>query len=202
MNTSSQASQKRLNGTVKSWNDDRGFGFIAPSHGVAEVFVHISALPRDGTRPAVGESVMYELGRGKDGRPQAVNVTRKAMAPVSRKPTTRHRADNHRQPILPRLIRLVLLISLGVYGYSHYQNQVTVTTYSAEAQPYLAPAKLNTAVLPESGNFRCDGRTHCSQMTSCSEAKYFLSNCSGTQMDGNNDGIPCERQWCTGPLAK
>lgn len=44
--------------------------------------------------------------------------------------------------------------------------------------------------------FKCDGRIYCSQMTSCAEATYFLRNCPGTKMDGNNDGIPCERQWC------
>jgi hypothetical protein len=44
--------------------------------------------------------------------------------------------------------------------------------------------------------FSCDGRTHCSQMTSCAEATYFLRNCPNTKMDGNNDGVPCERQWC------
>jgi len=44
--------------------------------------------------------------------------------------------------------------------------------------------------------YKCDGRTHCSQMTSCEEAKYFLNNCPSTKMDGNHDGIPCEEQWC------
>jgi hypothetical protein len=44
--------------------------------------------------------------------------------------------------------------------------------------------------------FRCDGRTHCSQMHSCEEATYFMKNCPGVKMDGNNDGIPCEKQWC------
>ena len=48
--------------------------------------------------------------------------------------------------------------------------------------------------------FKCDGRTYCSQMTSCKEAKYFLNNCPGTQMDGDNDGIPCEQQLCSGLL--
>jgi endonuclease YncB( thermonuclease family) len=43
---------------------------------------------------------------------------------------------------------------------------------------------------------RCDGRTHCSQMRSCAEARYFLANCPGVKMDGDNDGIPCEQQWC------
>lgn len=43
---------------------------------------------------------------------------------------------------------------------------------------------------------RCDGRIYCSQMTSCQEATFFLRNCPGTKMDGNNDGVPCEKQWC------
>ncbi len=50
--------------------------------------------------------------------------------------------------------------------------------------------------------YRCDGRTHCSQMRSCSEAKFFLANCPGVKMDGNRDGTPCEQQWCTHPFAK
>ena len=44
--------------------------------------------------------------------------------------------------------------------------------------------------------FTCDGRTHCSQMRSCAEATYFIQHCPNTKMDGNNDGVPCERQWC------
>lgn len=52
-----------------------------------------------------------------------------------------------------------------------------------------APAALTTG-------FRCDGRRYCSQMKSCDEAKYFLRNCPGTEMDGDKNGIPCEKQWC------
>lgn len=57
---------------------------------------------------------------------------------------------------------------------------------------------LNSATLPALSNspYRCDGRKYCSQMSSCSEAKYFLSNCPGVKMDGDGDGIPCEEQWC------
>lgn len=44
--------------------------------------------------------------------------------------------------------------------------------------------------------YSCDGRLHCSQMTSCEEATFFQRNCPGVMMDGNNDGVPCERQWC------
>jgi hypothetical protein len=44
--------------------------------------------------------------------------------------------------------------------------------------------------------FHCDGRIHCSQMTSCAEATYFLQNCPGVKMDGEGDGVPCEKHWC------
>lgn len=47
-----------------------------------------------------------------------------------------------------------------------------------------------------SSSYTCDGRTHCSQMRSCEEATFFLNNCPGTEMDGDDDGQPCERQWC------
>ena len=55
-----------------------------------------------------------------------------------------------------------------------------------------APSKENRSI----PSFRCDGRTHCSQMTSCEEATFFLRNCPNVKMDGNNDGVPCEKQWC------
>ena len=44
--------------------------------------------------------------------------------------------------------------------------------------------------------FKCDGRQHCSQMRSCAEAKFFIKNCPNTKMDGDNDGVPCEKQHC------
>jgi len=48
------------------------------------------------------------------------------------------------------------------------------------------------SVAAQGASFRCDGRTHCSEMTSCAEATYFIQHCPNTKMDGNNDGVPCE----------
>lgn len=47
-------------------------------------------------------------------------------------------------------------------------------------------------------NFKCDGRTHCSQMHSYAEAVWFINHCPSTQMDGNHDGEPCEQQFGRG----
>jgi hypothetical protein len=46
------------------------------------------------------------------------------------------------------------------------------------------------------GRYTCGGKIYCSEMTSCAEAKFYLQNCPGTKMDGDNDGVPCEKQWC------
>ena len=66
------------------------------------------------------------------------------------------------------------------------------TSASEKQGPVSAAAPDSPAV----GSARCDGRVHCSQMTSCAEAKYFLSHCPGVKMDGDGNGIPCEKQWC------
>jgi hypothetical protein len=60
----------------------------------------------------------------------------------------------------------------------------------------VAPARSAPALPALSSGFRCDGRKYCSQMTSCAEAKFFLARCPGVQMDGDRNGVPCERQWC------
>lgn len=63
---------------------------------------------------------------------------------------------------------------------------------SSEKKDISNPPKENNKV----STFKCDGRIYCSQMTSCEEAAFFLKNCPNVKMDGNNDGIPCEKQWC------
>lgn len=64
-----------LNGTVKWFNDDKGFGFIAQENG-PDVFVHFSAINGTGRKTlSDGEAVSFEITDGQKG-PQAVNVTK------------------------------------------------------------------------------------------------------------------------------
>lgn len=187
-----------LSGKLRSWNDERGFGFIAPRDGGRELFVHISAFPRDGSRPTVGETLVYELGRGKDGKPQAVNVYRQALGPRSTYPRTPSRPHRRTRSPANALIGAALLVALGAFGYAKFNNHV------ARSRPEAPAAASQEADGPNavSSGYRCDGRKYCSQMTSCNEAKFFLKNCPGTQMDGNHDGVPCEQQWCTSSFSK
>jgi uncharacterized membrane protein YsdA (DUF1294 family)/cold shock CspA family protein len=64
----------RYQGTITSWKDEQGFGFIAPNGGGPAVFVHIKAFARRGVRPTDNAIVTYELGVNDRGQPRAVNV--------------------------------------------------------------------------------------------------------------------------------
>jgi cold shock protein len=61
-------------GTVKWFNADKGFGFIAPDDGTADVFVHFSAIVADGYRSLQeNQRVEFSVGQGSRG-PQAEQV--------------------------------------------------------------------------------------------------------------------------------
>ena len=91
---------------------------------------------------------------------------------------------------------IITVIIFGIIGYFVYgfiqdflhRNELTNQPVIEETLKIA-----NTqAVSSNPNHFQCDGRTHCSQMRSLEEARWFVRNCPNTQMDGNNDGEPCE----------
>lgn len=63
-------------GTVKWFNPEKGFGFITPDGGGADLFVHHTAILATGFKTLdEGQRVSFEVGRGQKG-PQASNVTK------------------------------------------------------------------------------------------------------------------------------
>lgn len=197
----------RFHGKLKKWNAERGFGFVVADHGDQELFVHVSAFPRDGRPPTIGEPLSFEMELDKDGRKRAVRVRRPGAPEPKAHRHQPHEQARH-QPRRPprrtgsnslgtRLVALVLVAGLGWYGYSQYTERTA--PLRAAPQSVMSPAQTAAPEIRQPA-FQCDGRKRCSQMRSCSEAKQFLSNCPGMEMDGNGDGIPCEEQWCTGPF--
>ncbi|HQR50138.1 MAG TPA: cold shock domain-containing protein [Methylophilaceae bacterium] len=124
-----------MNGKLTKWNDERGFGFITPTQGGQEIFVHISVFPKDGQRPHIGESLSFEIEIDNDGKKRAKSVSRPLRANASYRdqpvPTRHHEKHGLRGLIVP----LFILGAVGVYGYGSHMHKFSepAADYSTES---------------------------------------------------------------------
>ena len=68
----------------------------------------------------------------------------------------------------------------------------TAAVSATPAKPPTAPVS-NTPAATASGGFSCGGKRYCREMASCEEAKFYLTQCGVSSLDGNKDGVPCEK---------
>lgn len=190
----------RFEGTLTKWNDDRGFGFIKPKHGDQDIFVHISAFPKDGKRPSIGEKLSFEFQVGQDGKKEAKNLQCLDRPPaefVSHRPLIHTKDSTSSKSLLSRVFGLAILAMIGTFAYDQFSRRASLTSEVSAVSYETAEVVQPASASPNTRLYQCDGRQHCSQMTSCEEAKYFLKNCPDPKMDGDHDGIPCEQNLCT-----
>ncbi len=168
----------RFQGKIKSWNQAKGFGFITQNGDGKEVFVHISEFNKIHQKPTLNSLVTYEIGQDEKNRQRALNIKFVGEKVISKK----------------RHLNLESLFSLFIFGlilflvtdiYKHRGSTIGSSIYkSVYERDY------------KKSDYSCDGKTHCSEMSSCGEALFYQENCGRTEMDGDYDGIPCEKQWC------
>lgn len=94
----------RLEGVIRAWNDERGFGFIVPSHGGPEVFVHIQSMRHAVPRPSTNQAVTYAITMGPNSKPRAKDVA--LVAPAGKatagpNPTSSTQANQRAKPAVP-----------------------------------------------------------------------------------------------------
>lgn len=64
----------RTTGKITHWNTEKGYGFITPSTGAKQVFVHIRAFSKQGYTPVINQMVSFVLSNDNQGRPCATRV--------------------------------------------------------------------------------------------------------------------------------
>lgn len=188
-----------VDGVVKNYNAERGFGFISVDGQKKEIFFHITDCPNRDVEPKQGERFKFRIVDDQ-GKSKAQNIVRLDIQSEAERHTPQSRA-NARKNIIQRrnnkksssgsglgmtVIGLLVIVGLIYMLYGKYQRVQLANQPVATIQQIAEPTNLNP------NNYRCDGRVHCSQMNSREEARWFVRNCPGTKMDGNHDGEPCE----------
>ena len=203
-------------GVLVRWNDEKGFGFIQPEKNAAQdVFIHISVLKKMARKPIVGDSILFQTEVQNDGKRKAVIASIEGVAVVAASATTRshshiqsrnenfnnkNKAHYHspRKSSFNTIIPLLIIVAIVIFGFKQYQEFNEAP--AIDEVPVLTNEDTQPMPIYESATprFQCEaGKTHCSHMSSCAEATFYIQNCPNTQMDGNGDGIPCEHQWCS-----
>lgn len=204
----------RYYGTIIRWNESRGFGAIREESTASEIFVPLSAFNGDTQAPVEGQRVSFFIISGRKGRDEAQDV--RFVDDFEDLPSfssdAPYRNQGGRPAAAAGLFMAVFLCGVlsvaGWYGWQAWQNrqaqaaeaaaQKNVSMVAQVAEQMKADRKAwNEAVkspasAKKSGQFACDGRQYCSQMTSREEAEFFIRHCPNTKMDSDRDGIPCE----------
>jgi len=169
----------RFQGKIKSWDKTKGFGFITPNNGCKDVFFHITNVNETKGLLEVGSLVSYEMPVDATKRQQAINIEL-----VNEKGTQGIQASSL---FIYPLILMSGLIALVIYNLVQYQG----TTIQESIYKSLYERDYKET------DFKCEGKTQCTEIASCKEAIFYQDNCGNTEIDEDNDGIPCEEQLCT-----
>lgn len=178
-------------GKLKRWNDDKGFGFIASENDGTDIFIHISALKKMARRPLIGDVVIYQTDTDKNGKKKAVNATIEGVKEIRSKSGRAVSGSRNASKLFSSIITLSLIILIGLFAFNNFPLK------NSSQGDFIPSISFQRAEEENSHDYSCEGKIYCSEMTSCDEAKFYQRNCPGTKMDGDGDGIPCERQWCS-----
>lgn len=187
-----------IEGTVKNYNPDRGFGFIQIEGSSKDIFFHIRDFPKKHIQPKEGEKLKFYLDHN-NGKPRAKNIVRLDMIVQStsavysnpRKISIKQQNAKANFNFIDFIIggvAIVIFCAIFIPFITKLYNRENLK--GQPAKPLVTNPHLENQ--NPSSRFQCDGRIHCSQMNSYEEAVYFINHCPGTKMDGDRDGEPCE----------
>lgn len=209
-------------GKIVRWQDDKGFGFVKSDDFDKDIFLHITALPKGCPKPRIGDEIVFQVQNTPKGlqviKARYQNQPNSTVTSDIRQggfhlelekdeniPIKMKRANANYSPkrqikqsksisrgfknLLSTAFSLLIIGGIGYYAYTDLSHRFGSKPLIATTQNIIDTSNKTISTNP---NFKCDGRQHCSQMTSREEAEWFSQNCPDTKMDGDNDGEVCE----------
>ena len=102
-------------GQLKSWKDDKGFGFIQSSELQQDTFIHISTLKGMNRKPKVGDFIYFEVEKQTNGKSRAVNCR---IEGVAAKSIQRHKSRIQRNTSAPKSKAILILMVIGIGAFA------------------------------------------------------------------------------------
>ena len=106
-----------VKGVLKTWKEDRGFGFIKPDDGGKDIFVHISALKGVSRRPITGDVIYYQIAKDNRGKYKAINAQIEGVSIAEDKAGDLLKINSSKKGIIAMAVGLIIIIIIAVLIY-------------------------------------------------------------------------------------
>jgi cold shock protein len=111
--------KKMVKGVLKTWKEDRGFGFVKPDDGGKDIFIHISALKGVGRRPITGDVIYYQIAKDNRGKYKAVNAQIEGLSIAEHKPGDVLKIRSTKKGMIAIAVGLIIIIAVVVFFYKN-----------------------------------------------------------------------------------
>ena len=109
--------RRMIKGVLKTWKEDRGFGFIKPDDGGKDIFIHISALKAASRRPVTGDVIYYQIAKDNRGKYKAINAQIEGVSLVEDKAGELQKPSRSKKITIATTLILIVIVAIFVLIY-------------------------------------------------------------------------------------
>src|SRR5664279_1772903 len=109
--------RRMIKGVLKTWKEDRGFGFIKPDDGGKDIFIHITALKAVSRRPTTGDVIYYQIAKDNRGKYKAINAQIEGVSLVEDKAGELLKPGRSKKITIATTLILIVIIAIFMFVY-------------------------------------------------------------------------------------
>jgi CspA family cold shock protein len=114
--------KRMIKGVLKTWKEDRGFGFIKPDAGGKDVFIHISALKEVSRRPITGDVIFYQITKDNRGKYKAINAQIEGAGLLENVSEDFLDTDSRKKGVIAITVGLLIIIVIAGFIYIRWAH--------------------------------------------------------------------------------